>query len=691
MESANDAKAAPNMSHSDVPSTKAAESGGKGTTQPPFTLKFFKEAVDKRRAVSYNEIAKWARDKKMLPLLKGFKHDELDSHDTNKELESRLGPDHAKWTEKVLQDFVRYAAKQVPEAHLTAPNPATQQRARLATLIRKLARVGEVPGSDPLETEYQHRMTVALLLTVVRDLQDKGSGGYFGKRLGGNSVRTWGAEASAEAEGRTHAAKRDDGLKAEEGANDKSLRQGMDDGKKRNGLKRKLQDDGGDDLAAMDDHSNAGVPRSTTAADAASQLHLPSAAVISTAGDTELEPSKISASKTKRSKKTRQSEADLEAASEVAKSNKSASKSSSRPKALGSGESAYGGSAQKGDQSTGDMVAAMVMQNVTTKLSGAAPPAESGDGTRNDLTAAGEDHVHMDQAPKTAKKVDHSKAVEELGKKSSGDVTKAGLDRAGNATPCGGPGDAPTASKETGDDEISLTGPLAEEARQVENNAESKSLDGPVEGTKEQEAGKGGEEASEVAGYDGEDEGDEPVTAREAIEYMEKQLDAQYQLNANQGLRITALNADKSKLERRIQKAKCAKTGSTESMAIIIDENEEELQKLRSMVESKNGRCTELQTMLESKSASCADVEMKMSALKASVVGMLKIQAEIGKVKETVNGIKEKLNGEQAESSEALEEALAEAEVELGALEAKSKDAERMLEAAVMADDGRSE
>lgn len=189
------------MSRGSLSTDELEKSSNEDANKRPFSLEFFHEVkgMHPDRAVKDSEVEAWACHQRMIPSLKAFKHEDLDTPANNKYLELRLGSDHTKWVKTALSDFGKYARKQVSDAYKYAPYSATQQRARLSILARELAKAGgEVPGSDPFnvaetEEEYRLRMAVALILTVIRDLFTKGSDGYFGKRLGGNKVRKWSA------------------------------------------------------------------------------------------------------------------------------------------------------------------------------------------------------------------------------------------------------------------------------------------------------------------------------------------------------------------------------------------------------------------------------------------------------------------------------------------------------------------
>jgi len=110
-------------------------------------------------------------------------------------LEECLGPDANKWLVNFEKHVHRRADDRPAQASTESEAHAQARRAsavRLAAITKRIAVAAITPGQPAVNNlVYKLRMAIALVLTVIYDLQSSHSYGHFQVRLGGRPVRVW--------------------------------------------------------------------------------------------------------------------------------------------------------------------------------------------------------------------------------------------------------------------------------------------------------------------------------------------------------------------------------------------------------------------------------------------------------------------------------------------------------------------
>ncbi|KAK4899627.1 hypothetical protein LTR27_002893 [Elasticomyces elasticus] len=147
-----------------------------------------------------NGIVDWAHEGDVFTVLVSFVKTELSDDENSALLEDRLTPSVLQWHFLFVKDVASFTEKKSAEikVYLQSADAAGAQRCRLAQYVKAILKVARVPGSksaaygndtQPHTLRFRYRMIVTLLLTIVFDLQSKGSRSYFIKLLEGRGMQ----------------------------------------------------------------------------------------------------------------------------------------------------------------------------------------------------------------------------------------------------------------------------------------------------------------------------------------------------------------------------------------------------------------------------------------------------------------------------------------------------------------------
>ncbi|KAK5725948.1 hypothetical protein LTR15_004138 [Elasticomyces elasticus] len=128
--------------------------------------------------------------------LASFVQTELVNDEHCEVLEETLGAEDSMWHGWFVKDHADFADSKVNiNVYLLHGDKTAAQRSRIALLLRKMVSAAAVPGAeDPLDISkktavYRLRQAATLILTLIFDVQTRGSSSQFHKLLKGKSVR----------------------------------------------------------------------------------------------------------------------------------------------------------------------------------------------------------------------------------------------------------------------------------------------------------------------------------------------------------------------------------------------------------------------------------------------------------------------------------------------------------------------